>query len=60
MATVIYVAACLLVPFIWGVLVYWVFQQIERIAARRQEGKPGATPLPARRERSRSMWDYEI
>jgi hypothetical protein len=59
-STVLYVAACLVVPFLWGVLVHIVFGWGERVFGRRTEGRAETTARQLRRERSASMWDYQI
>jgi hypothetical protein len=60
MKTVLYVAACLVIPFLWGVLVHWAFQQVDRLAARRRGRRGDSAPASTARERAPSMWDYQI
>jgi hypothetical protein len=60
MSTALYVTACLVVPFVWGVLVYWIFSRIEEATARRPEESASESTRPAATERPSSMWDYSI
>lgn len=59
LTTALYVAACLVIPFLWGVLVHSLFRRIERATLRRRGGRPTSS-RPAGTERAPSMWDYQI
>jgi hypothetical protein len=58
--TALYVAACLVIPFVWGVLVHHVFQRIEEAAVRSRASRPAAPARTPGPERTSTMWDYQI
>jgi hypothetical protein len=51
----LWISACLLVPLIWGWLVYRLF-----IALRLHSRLPGPTHPPQSHDESTATWDYQI
>jgi hypothetical protein len=56
----LYVAACLVVPFLWGVLIHWVFRKFEPKADASEEARAESPARASGRERVAGLWDYHI
>lgn len=48
-----YIGACILLPFIWGVAVHWVFSRLP------ERHSPTSASHPPEEHR-RAVWDYHI
>jgi len=49
----VYLIVCMGVPFVWGLVIHWVFSQVH-------ERRRAAAPPRAREEAGRAVLDYHI